>query len=83
MLHCMLGMDNNSNPLCTDMMTTILNQYHISKGINFFGKDGVDAVLAELKQLHNRMVIDPRDTTNMTKEERHATLHDSLSNISL
>ena len=44
------------------------------QGYHFLGKDGVDAVLVELKQLHDRMVIDPRDPTKMTKEERHATL---------
>ena len=62
-LHCSLGMDNDTNPLGIDLMTTILTQYHISKGIKKFGKDGVDAVLAELKKLHDRMVIDPRDPT--------------------
>ena len=44
------------------------------QGYKKIGKDEVDAVLAELKQIHDRMVIYPRDPTKMTKEEKHAAL---------
>lgn len=43
--------------LIDDMVSTILTQYHISKGLKIYSEKGVDAVLKELRQLHNRMVI--------------------------
>ena len=53
-----------------DIVTTVLTQYHVSKGIKVFGEKGVDAVLAELKQLHDRMVVDPQDAETLTRDQK-------------
>jgi hypothetical protein len=44
-------------------------QYHINKGLKVFGEDGVDAVIKELKQLHNLNVIAPCKPSDMSREE--------------
>jgi hypothetical protein len=53
---------------------TIMTQYHVSKGLNVFGKEGTDAVMSELKQLHERLIPDPKDLDELTKEEKKASL---------
>ena len=50
------------NPL----ITTILTQYHVSKGLKVFGEPLVASVLEDLKQLHDRMVMEPKDADEMT-----------------
>ena len=47
----------------------------MKKGIAEFGEEGVDAVLNELKQLHNRKVLEPRAANDLTREEKKAALH--------
>eukprot|EP00957_Ditylum_brightwellii_P038395 2902180-Ditylum_brightwellii.AAC.1 len=36
-------------------------QCHVSKGLKVFGKEGTEAGMSELKQLHKRSVLDPKD----------------------
>ena len=48
----------------------ILTQYHVSKGLKLFGDTGVSTVLKELKQLHSRMVMDPKNTDKMTTSKK-------------
>ena len=38
----------------------------MSKRLKVFGEPGVAAVLKEMKQLHNRMVMDPENADEMT-----------------
>ena len=73
-LHCQLGMSGTNNIINNDVVTTLLTQYHVSKGVKVFGQDGIDAVLAELQQLHDRMVMDPTNPTEMSAEEKKAAL---------
>ena len=55
---------------------TVMTQYSMKKGIKEFGEAGVDAVLKELKQLHDRKVLEPRQPETMTtREEKRAALH--------
>ena len=63
-IHC--GQSQHDNVMHNPLITTILAQYHVSKGLNFFGGTGVAAVLKELNQLHNRMVMDPKNANGMT-----------------
>ena len=42
------------------LVVIILTKYHFTKGIKFFRYPGVDAVLKELKKLHDRMVMNPK-----------------------
>eukprot|EP00957_Ditylum_brightwellii_P102984 7848157-Ditylum_brightwellii.AAC.1 len=51
-----------------------MTQYHASKGLKVFGKEGTDAVLSELKQLHDQMVMDPKNPETMTNEGRKESL---------
>eukprot|EP00957_Ditylum_brightwellii_P044134 3349051-Ditylum_brightwellii.AAC.1 len=55
-------------------ITTILTQYHVSCGLTVFGQPGIEAVLTELKQLHNWIVLKLRSPEEMTKQEKSAAL---------
>eukprot|EP00957_Ditylum_brightwellii_P102200 7790610-Ditylum_brightwellii.AAC.1 len=55
-------------------VATLLTQYHVSKGLKVFGQKGADAVLKELKQLHDRLVMDPKQPEQMSREEKKAAL---------
>ena len=54
---------------------TVMTQYSMKKGIKEFGEAGVEAVLKELQQLHDRKVLEPRQPETMTREEKRAALH--------
>ena len=49
-------------------------QHNMKKGIKLFGKARVDAVFKELKQLHDRKVLEPKDTTTMIYNDKQAAL---------
>jgi hypothetical protein len=55
-------------------MDAALSQFGVNKGIKLFGQDGVDAVLKELSQLHNRKVVIPEDPKQLTREQKHKAL---------
>ena len=44
-------------------------QYHVSKGLKIFGDPGIDAVMKELKQLHDLRVMSPCRPEELTREE--------------
>eukprot|EP00957_Ditylum_brightwellii_P046568 3533435-Ditylum_brightwellii.AAC.1 len=71
-LHCQYGMKENI--MTSPMIAKILTQYHISKGLKVFDKEGVNLVFQELKQLHKHLVIKPQDPKQMSKEEKKAAL---------
>ena len=58
------------NPL----IVTILDQFHVYKGLKVFGEPRVAAVLKDLKQLHDRMVMDPKNADKMTTSKKKAAL---------
>ena len=60
-IHC--GPSQHDNVMRNPLITTILTQYHVSKRLKVFGEPGVAAFLKELKQLHERMVMDPKTPT--------------------
>jgi hypothetical protein len=50
-----------------------LTQYYLKRGLETFGKTGVEAVRKELQQLHDRDVLCPVKANEITYEEkRHA-----------
>ena len=49
-------------------------QYNLKQGLRLFGERGKQAVLTELKQLHDRQVGVPIDPTTLSWEERKSTL---------
>lgn len=65
-LHAILGEEESM------FMSTVLTQYSMNKGIKKFGEKGIAAVSSELKQLHDREVIEPvliEDLTEVEKQE--------------
>ena len=54
------------NPL----ITTMLTQYHVSKGLKVFGEPGVATVLKEINQLHDIMVMDPKNADKMSTSKK-------------
>jgi Reverse transcriptase (RNA-dependent DNA polymerase) len=51
-----------------------MTQYSIKKGLKEFGRDGAAAVVAEMQQLEDRDVLEPRRRSMLTSEERHRAL---------
>ena len=58
-----IGNNRHDNVMRNLLVTTILTQYHVSKGLKVFGDLGVAAILKELKQLHARMLMEPKTPT--------------------
>ena len=58
----------------SDVVSAVLSQYHVLKRLKKFGEKGVDAVLKELRQLHERMVMEPTFSNNMNKNQREDVL---------
>jgi hypothetical protein len=53
---------------------TILSQYSLKKGLRLFGEPGAGAVTKELKQLHDRGVIEPKLPSELTSEQQRRAL---------
>jgi hypothetical protein len=47
---------------------TVLTQHSLKTGIKLFGSAGVDAVLKELQQLHDRKVVEPVPSSTLNRE---------------
>ena len=60
--------------LHTVLESTMMTQYSMKKGIEIFGDAGIEAILKELHQLHDRGVLEPANHTTMTPTERKAAL---------
>jgi hypothetical protein len=53
---------------------TVLTQMSMKQGLKTFGAEGRDAVLSEMKQLHDRGVIEPRDPNSLSVEDKRGAL---------
>ena len=60
--------------LHTVFTSTILSQHSMKKGIKLYGDAGVEAVLKELQQLHDRKVLEPKEAKSLSSSERKAAL---------
>jgi Reverse transcriptase (RNA-dependent DNA polymerase)/Zinc knuckle len=60
--------------LHTTLEHIVMTQYSVKKGLKVFGAAGVDAVLQELQQLHDRKVIRPVQASSLSYEEKKASL---------
>ena len=58
----------------TTLDHTILTQYTLAKGLQVFGPLGKEAVFREMQQLHQRKVCEPRKATDLSAEQRKASL---------
>ena len=63
-----MGFKNDENPITSVLVTTVLTQCHINKVIKKIGQPGLDVVVVELKQLHDRIVVDPRNSACGSKK---------------
>ena len=53
---------------------TALTQYSVKKGLQIFGRDGAEAVLSEMRQLHDMKALEPRRAEMLTREEKKRAL---------
>jgi hypothetical protein len=60
--------------LHTIMEDTVMTQHTMKKGIKIFGDAGVEAVLKELQQLHDRDVLKPKHADALSHQERRGAL---------
>jgi hypothetical protein len=60
--------------LHTTMSGIMLAQHTMKKGLKLFGDEGTEAVLTELKQLHDRKVMVPEDPDELSKEDKEGAL---------
>ena len=58
----------------TTLEHTAMTQFTMERGIKEYGEKGVQAVAKEMKQLHDREVLEPKDPNEMTREERRRAL---------
>eukprot|EP00978_Attheya_sp_CCMP212_P002446 scaffold4998_cov27-Attheya_sp.AAC.1 len=65
---------NPSSNLHALLESTLMTQHSMKKGIKVFGQAGVDVVLSELKQLHDRKVLEPKSDDEMSNEDRKHSL---------
>ena len=56
------------------MGLAMAQQYHVNKGLKVFGECGREAVMKELKQLNDLEVIQPRNWSKLTAEQRRTAL---------
>ena len=52
----------------------LLSQMGVNKGTKVIDQKGIDTVSKEMHQFHDIEVIIPKNSTQLTKEERHRTL---------
>ena len=48
---------------------TVMTQHTLKKGLEIFGEAGVEAVLTEMKQLHDCEVMEPKFANDLSHEE--------------
>jgi hypothetical protein len=53
---------------------TVLTQHSLRTGNKLFGSAGVDAVLKELQQLHDRKVVEPVQSSTLNRERKRKAL---------
>jgi hypothetical protein len=58
----------------SDLEHLALTQYNLKQGIEIYGKAAADAVLSEMKHLHDRKTIRPRYVKDLTLEEKRKAL---------
>jgi hypothetical protein len=56
-----------------------MTQHSMKRGLKEFGDAGVEAVLKELQQLHDRKVLEPKNANHLTNDERRAALQYLMS----
>ena len=65
---------SDHNPELADLEATVMTQLNMKQGIKAFGQAGVNAVQKELKQLHDREVLQPIHAEELSREQKRASL---------
>jgi hypothetical protein len=60
--------------LHTTLESIAMTQHSMKKGIKIFGDAGVDAVVKELQQLHDRKVLEPKSSKQLSAADKKAAL---------
>jgi hypothetical protein len=60
--------------LHTTLESVMMTQHSLKKGLQLYGEEAVQAVLKELKQVHDRKVMTPKKLKSLTPSERRAAL---------
>ena len=60
--------------LHTSLEHSVMTQHNMKTGLKLFGEAGTDAVIKELRQLHEREALEPKNPDYMTKEEKRGAL---------
>lgn len=62
------------NDSLAPLISTLLTQYGVKKGLRVFGKDGDAAVMEEMRQLHEMDVMRPRSPTTLSSGDKKKAL---------
>jgi hypothetical protein len=60
--------------LHTTLEAIAMTQHSVKKGLKVFGDRGTQAVLKELRQLHDHEVVEPKGQNERTEQERYGSL---------
>jgi hypothetical protein len=60
--------------LHTTLEETVMTQFNMHRGIKEFGDEGINAVLKELQQLHDRGVLKPVLASSLSMDDRQCAL---------
>jgi hypothetical protein len=78
-VHAMHALVNYGKVMSPNIKNVVMGlamaqQYHVNKGLKVFGERGKEAVMKELKQLDELEVVNPRNWSELTAEQRRTAL---------
>jgi hypothetical protein len=73
-LNIALGRELSGLEGFSDFEHLALTQYNLKQGLEIYGKAGADAVVSEMRQLHDRKTIRPRYAKDLTLDEKRKAL---------
>jgi hypothetical protein len=69
-----IGETESGDPQEEALLGFVFTQVSMKRGLRMFGRQGEEAVEAELQQLHDRRVIEPVRAESLSAEEKHKAL---------
>jgi hypothetical protein len=73
-LNCLIASELSNQPELGVLSHAVLTQFSLKRGLERFGQAGVDAVVKELKQLHDRQTMHPRVAAELSAVEKRNAL---------
>ncbi len=68
------GRPHDYSRLHATLEGTVMTQHSMKQGIKIFGEAVINAVLKELKQLHDRQVLEPANSRMISRDEKREAL---------